>query len=123
VVTLEGSITVTDVERTLIDVVVRPAYAGGVESVADAYSKLAKKIRTEHMLSLLKKIGHAYPYHQSIGFLLEKAGVGENECRKFENLGIEYDFYLGYQMNRSSFNQRWRLFYPTSLDPPIPADS
>ena len=38
--TISGeTLHVTDIERTLIDAVVRPSYAGGIENVAEAYLK------------------------------------------------------------------------------------
>jgi predicted transcriptional regulator of viral defense system len=37
-----AKISVTDIERTLIDIVVRPGYSGGVSEVLSAYN-LAKK--------------------------------------------------------------------------------
>jgi predicted transcriptional regulator of viral defense system len=109
-------VDVTDKERTLIDIVVRPAYAGGIERVADAYTKMAKRIDIDHMLDLLRELDHAYPYHQAIGFLLERAGRSTTDCQKFETLGKEFDFYLDYSMKDSTFNKKWRLHYPASLD-------
>jgi len=110
------TVDVTDKERTLIDVVVRPAYAGGIERVTDAYAKAADGIDVDHMIDLLQRLDHAYPYHQAIGFLLERAGRPSADCQKFEALGKEFDFYLDYGMKRPAFNKKWRLYYPASLE-------
>lgn len=110
------TVDVTDKERTLIDVVVRPAYAGGIKRVADAYAKWADGIDVDHMTDLLGRIGHAYPYHQAIGFLLDRAGRRSADCQKFEAMGKEFDFYLDYGMKRPAFNKKWRLYYPASID-------
>jgi hypothetical protein len=48
------TVEVTDKERTLIDVVVRPAYAGGIERVADAYERSASGIDVDHTIDLLQ---------------------------------------------------------------------
>jgi predicted transcriptional regulator of viral defense system len=109
------AVDVTDKERTLIDVVVRPAYAGGIERIADVYTKEASGIDVDHMIDLLHRIDYAYPYHQAIGFLLERAGRTSADCQKFEALGKEFDFYLDYGMKLPAFNKKWRLYYPTSL--------
>jgi predicted transcriptional regulator of viral defense system len=110
------TVDVTDKERTLIDIVVRPAYAGGIERIANIYKKVAKQIDINHMIDLLRQLDHAYPYHQAIGFLMERAGRSETDCQKFEAPGKRFDFYLDYQMKYSTFNSKWRLHYPKSLD-------
>jgi hypothetical protein len=106
----------TDIERTLIDVVVRPAYAGGIENVAGAYLKVVNEINVDYMIDLLREVDHAYPYHQAIGFLLERAGRTTNDCEKFLAFGQQFDFYLDYRIKNPTFNQKWRLYYPPSLD-------
>jgi predicted transcriptional regulator of viral defense system len=107
---------VTDLERTLIDAVVRPAYTGGIEQVASAYVKAATSIDVDHVLDLLRQLDHVYPYHQAIGFLLERAGRSNADCRKFEALGKQFDFYLDYGVKQRLFNKKWRLYYPACLD-------
>ncbi len=110
------TVEVTDKERTLIDVVVRPAYAGGIGRVADAYARGVNGIDVDHMIDLLQRLDHAYPYHQAIGFLLERAGRSHADCHKFEALGKEFDFYLDYGIKHPAFNKKWRLHYPAALD-------
>jgi hypothetical protein len=108
-------VEVTDVERTLIDAVVRPTYAGGIKQVANAYNHAVHKLDIGHMIKLLKKMQYVYPYHQSVGFLLERAGRSEQDCRIFKRLGTEFDFYLDYKMKNPLYNENWRLFYPSLL--------
>ncbi len=110
------TVDVTDTERTLIDIVVRPAYTGGIEQVADVYAGRVNGIDVDHMIDLLNRFGFVYPYHQAIGFLLERSGLSNTDCRKFEALGKKFDFYLDYGMKRATFNKKWRLHYPASLD-------
>lgn len=109
-------VDVTDLERTLLDIVVRPAYAGGIAAVADAYRHFASKVDVDHMLKLLHRCGYAYPYHQSVGFFLQKSGRSTGECGKFAALGINLDFYLDYGMHDPAYNREWRLYYPRSFD-------
>ncbi|MBT2563764.1 hypothetical protein J7E50_05465 [Pedobacter sp. ISL-68] len=101
----------TDLERTLIDCVVRPAYAGGVFEILEAY-KLAKgKINTQKLYDYLQKLDYTYPYAQSIGFYLEKAGYPESDLKLFE-LKSEFQFYLTYNMRNKEYSNRWKLFFP-----------
>ena len=53
-----------------------------------------------------------YPYHQAIGFYLERAGYKESVLQLVEELGIEYNFYLTYQMTDIVPNDRWKLYVP-----------
>lgn len=108
-------VDVTNIERTLIDVVVRPAYAGGINQVAQAYKQAAHRVDVDYMIKLLKNMQYVYPYHQSIGFLLERAGRTEEECRRLKNLGTGFDFYLDYKMKNPAYSQKWRLYYPQLL--------
>lgn len=110
------NIKVTDVERTLIDIAVRPEYSGGPFEVLKAY-KLAKgKVSVNRLSALLKKINYVYPYHQVIGFYLDNAGVYEDSqidlLRKFE---IKYDFYLMHKMKEMDYSKKWRLYFPKGL--------
>jgi hypothetical protein len=110
-----GDLDVTDLERTFIDIVVRPAYAGGINQVADAYQQAVARIDIDHLIKLLKKMDYVYPYHQSIGFLLERAGAAENECRRLTQLGTQFDFYLDYKIKNPAYSKKWRLYYPPLL--------
>jgi len=103
---------VTDVERTLIDITVRPNYAGGVFEVLEAYKAAKEKISTNRLLSILKKIDYTYPYHQAIGFYLEQAGYSEDQLKLVEKVGIKYNFYLTYKIKEKEFSERWKLFFP-----------
>lgn len=110
------SLPITSLERTLIDIVTRPNYAGGVEEILNAYKEAKGKFSTSRLLATLKKFNYKYPYHQAIGFYLEKAGHEENILKRFDKLDKTYDFYLTYQMKEKSYSKRWKLYYPPYLD-------
>jgi hypothetical protein len=113
----EGAkVEVTSLERTMIDVVVRPQYAGGIEFVTEVYKRVAHSVDVERLIRLLDKIDYVYPYHQSIGFLLDRAGCSSSITRKIAKRGREFDFYLDYGMKDSRFDETWRLYYPSVLD-------
>ncbi len=110
-------VRVTGVERTLIDIVVRPFYAGGVEEVITAYQRAISKINPDLMIKLLARCHHAYPYHQAIGFYMERAGGYEKDVIQiFGNMPRDYDFYLDNKMKDPNYSEKWRIYYPRELD-------
>lgn len=109
------TLRVTDIERTLIDITVRPSYAGGIDEVLNAYKAAKGRVSVNRMLSILTKLDYTYPYHQAIGFYLEKAGYEKDVLSLVEITPIEYDFYLTYNMRNKGYSGRWRLFYPSGM--------
>ncbi|HPV21739.1 MAG TPA: hypothetical protein PK102_08915, partial [bacterium] len=63
-----------------------------------------------------KALNYIYPYHQAIGFLLEKAGFPEKDLALFENMGIKHKFYIDYEISDRSLSKRWNLIYPSAFD-------
>ena len=108
-------IRVTDLERTLIDISVRPIYAGGVFEVLNAFRLALGKISVNRLTAKLKKINYIYPYHQVIGFYLERAGYPESSLQLLKKFKIQYDFYLTHQMKRTDYSDRWRLYFPKGM--------
>jgi len=110
---LDGiTIRITDLERTLVDSVVRPDYSGGIEEVLKAFAAAKGGVSVNKMLAALKKMDYMYPYHQALGFYLERAGYSENVLQLVEELGIEYNFYLTYQITNKVLTDRWKLYVP-----------
>lgn len=120
VIEIEGpggaQIRVTNIERTLIDITVRPVYSGGVFEVLKAY-KLAKgNVSVNRLAAMLKKLDYIYPYHQAVGFYLERSGVyNESSIRLLRKFDMDYDFYLTHQMKDTSYSKEWRLYFPKGL--------
>lgn len=106
---------VTKLERTLIDITVRPLYAGGVYQVLAAYRAAKERVSIGVLLATLKRLDYRYPYHQAIGFYLERAGYDEALLGRVEQLGMELDFYLTHGLRRRAHSARWRLFFPEGL--------
>jgi len=108
---------VTTVERTLIDIAVRPVYAGGVYEVLNAYKAAAVHLSVNKLTATLKQLEHTYPYHQAIGFYLEKAGTySEAQIDLIRKaFPMEFDFYLVHGMKETSYSERWRLHYPKRM--------
>ena len=109
------NIRVTDLDRTLIDIVVRPGYAGGVFEVLNAYKLAKDKVSINRLAAKLKKLDYIYPYHQAIGFYLERAGYKKSSIELMQKFEIKYDFYLTHQMIDPDYSPKWRLFFPKDL--------
>ena len=62
----------TKLERTLIDIAVRPSYAGGVFEVLEVYKRAKNNASISVIITTLKKLNYLYPYHQIIGFYMER---------------------------------------------------
>lgn len=106
------AIDVTRLERTLIDITVRPAYAGGIYQVLEAYKAAKERISVNTLLATLKKLDYIYPYHQAIGFYMDKAGYEASRTERLLKLGISLDFYLAHGIKDREYDPKWRLFYP-----------
>lgn len=109
-------VRVTDLERTLIDIVVRPSYAGGTNNVLTAYRQAAPLVNPHKILSYLEQLQHIYPYHQAIGFYMEKAAsFSQDAIEIFRALPRQFNFYLDYAMQETEYSEDWRIYYPALL--------
>jgi hypothetical protein len=102
----------TKLERTLIDITVRPAYAGGVYQILEAYRAAKERISVGTLLATLRKLDYVYPYHQAIGFFMYRAGYEERQYSRLRTLGRLYDFYLAHDIRDCAYDSEWRIFYP-----------
>ena len=102
----------TDLERTMIDIVTRPFYAGGVAEVAKAFENAKGKLSVNKMSAMLKKMGFGYPYHQAIGYYLERAGYKTSLVDIFRRQPMVRDFYLTHGLDKTTYCREWRLHVP-----------
>jgi predicted transcriptional regulator of viral defense system len=110
------TIVVTDIERTLIDITVRPAYSGGVSQVLDAFRFARNRVSVNKLVGMLKKIDYVYPYHQAIGFYMDRAGdYRDSQIALLAEMEKTHDFYLTYQMKDMDYSKKWRIFFPKGL--------
>jgi hypothetical protein len=107
------NVRATNVERTLIDIAVRPVYSGGVDEVLKAYRLALEldKVSVNRLAAMLQKLDYIYPYHQVIGFYLERAGY-KPELLDLLRFPMRFDFYLTHQMHDTDYVKDWRLYIP-----------
>jgi len=109
------SLPTTNIERTLIDIVVRPFYAGGLIEVARAFRGARERISVNKLCGMIGKLDYVYPYHQAIGFLMEQVGYSEGQLDLMRTLPIDFDFYLDYGMGETSYDPAWRIYSPANM--------
>jgi hypothetical protein len=111
---LNQNIRITSLERTLIDIAVRPDYAGGIEEVLKAYKNAAENnVSINKLAALLSQLDFIYPYQQVIGFYLERSeAYRPAQIALFCQKPFVYDFYLTYNMKTMDYSEKWKLFYP-----------
>jgi hypothetical protein len=107
------SLKATTLERTLIDIAVRPFYAGGVAEVARAFERAKDSdVSVNKLAAVLQQMEFGYPYHQAIGYYLERAGYRSVQVDLLRRFPRERDFYLTHQMSETDYVKSWRLFVP-----------
>lgn len=116
IVHLKGQkVFVTGLERTLIDITVRPNYSGGVNEVLKAYVVAKDRLDVSKLVSFLKKMDYIYPYHQAIGFYMENAGYEDSDINLLRRFNIAHDFYLTYGMTEKLYSANWKIYYPKDM--------
>jgi hypothetical protein len=109
-------VDVTSLERTLVDSVVRPAYAGGVPNILEAFRLARERASVNKLLHALKLLDHAYPFHQSIGFYMKKSGYSTADQETVKRLPMPFNFYTGYGMKDPAFDTDFKVFYDQSFE-------
>jgi hypothetical protein len=112
----EERLRATNLERTLIDIVVRPTYSGGIFNVLEAYRAAKDRLSTNRLVATLKKLDYVYPYHQAIGFLMERAGYDDRRYALLSQLGFKFEFYLVHGMKDPEYSTKWHLFFPKGFE-------
>lgn len=113
----EHEVPVTDIERTLIDITVRPNYAGGVFEVLSAFRNAKGQTSLNRIQSYLNKMDFIYPYHQAIGFYLSKAGLYSNDkLSLLKKKPIKLNFYIGHRLPNLKLDKNWKVYYPSDMD-------
>lgn len=110
-----GRLRFSNLERTLVDLAVRPQYSGGPSLVLSAYVKAKGKVDANRLAYTLEQLNYAYPYNQAIGFLMARAGFERTEYELFKKTELKYNFYLMHGMTRPLYDPDWKLYYPQDL--------
>ena len=96
----------------MIDIAVRPGYCGGPLQIIQAYRKGLETVDGLNIARTLAKLKHTYPYHQIVGYYMEKAGFGAEHLDPLKRIPMNFDFYIDYQIVESLYSSTWQLHYP-----------
>jgi len=108
------NLRLTSLERTLLDAAVRPHYSGGVFEILKAFRNARDQVSPNRLAATLKKLDYAYPYHQAVGFYLQRADYPEPALSLFR-LPMSFDFYLSHGHKDLQYIPEWRLHVPRGL--------
>ena len=109
------SFSATNLECTLIDLTVRPAYAGGIQAVLECFRTARPRVSIEKLLQILDQLDYVYPYAQAIGFLAQRAGFPTDDLKLLQNRITPLKFYLAHGMKNPTYDETWRIHRPTDL--------
>jgi hypothetical protein len=86
-----------------------------VEHVLEAYRRARDQVSISKIITTPKKLDYVYPYHQAIGFYLERAGHPSKHLSRLKDLGLDLNFYLAHDLKKKELNKQWRLFHPKGM--------
>jgi hypothetical protein len=69
-------------------------------------------VSVNRLTATLQKLKYVYPYHQAIGFYLQRAGYKESSLDLLRRFPMDFDFYLAHGMKETEFDPSWRLHIP-----------
>jgi predicted transcriptional regulator of viral defense system len=101
-------ITITDLERTLIDGLVRPKYCGGFREVLDAYSQAIDGLDVPKIISYARKISDSAC--KRLGWVLNSLGVDDKQLQPLlERTTTSFAKLNPSGPQRGSWNKKWLL--------------
>jgi hypothetical protein len=72
-----------------------------------------ERVSVNKLVAHLKQMDFVYPYHQAIGFYLERAGgYRPAQIALLREVEMKWDFYLAHDMRDTAYSPEWRLHYP-----------
>lgn len=107
---------VTCIERALIDAVVSPQYNGGIVSVYTYFRNARDMLNMARLIKIYRQLDFVYPYSQSIGFLIDRAGMSKYASVIYKDLPPKRSFFVDHDAKTSwIYDKKWKLYYPAGL--------
>lgn len=78
----------------------------------EAYVNARDIIDTNKLYNYLNQLNYIYPYHQLIGFYLEKANYEEKRYLMFYKNISSSKFYLTYNISNKQYDEKWKIYFP-----------
>lgn len=108
-VTSTEKVRVSNIEKTILDCLWQPQYAGGISEIAKGIWIRKDKINFPKLLSYVLKF-NKYVVAKRLGFILETFGIGEkilSQLRK--NINERYDLLDSNLPSKEVFKNKWHL--------------
>ncbi len=113
---LPNTSRVTCIERALIDAVVSPHYNGGIVSVYTYFRNAQDMLDMARLIKIYRRLNFVYPYSQSIGFLLDRAGMPKYASDIYKTFPPERSFFVDHDAKTTwVYDEKWKLYYPAGL--------
>lgn len=104
----------TDVNRTLLDLAVRPVYCEGANNVLLAFKEGQRTVEPAKLARYLEELDYSYPYNQVVGFYMSRAGYPAEVLKHFHTQML-FDFHLAHSLEDAEFDTTWRIFAPRHM--------
>lgn len=113
----ENPFSVTDKEKTIIDGLDLPQYAGGVNEIAKALTRSWKALDEKKLRKYAATIGNS-AVGKRLGFMMEASGLGDVEAfRKAMSLAPGFSSLDPTMPKHGKYNRRWGLLINAEIQP------
>ena len=82
------------------------------QSPTTIYELAKDRVSINTLMAMLQKLNFSYPYHQAIGYYVERAGFKPSQIDLIRRVSIDRDFYLTHEMGATRHVRDWRLTVP-----------
>jgi len=116
-VTKQQSVMVSDKERTILDALRQPQYAGGIPEVAKALWMIRENIKIPQLLNYVQRFSSG-ALRRRLGFLLELYAMASSDQLELLRSKLSSTYYLldPTLPKSGSFQARWRLQLNIGID-------
>jgi predicted transcriptional regulator of viral defense system len=116
---LHGGVTLatTDLERTLLDALEKPAWSGGFSTVLEAWRNASAVWNLDRLVEYTERIGSPLG-RQRVGFLVEALGLNHHCFDKWAKEATRggANKLLASEPYAPTFSERWKISLNTPLD-------
>lgn len=114
-----SGIPLSGIEKTLIECVIKPNYAGGTQEVMAAFRAAKDRLKVLRMMQLVEKGGYSLPYGKNILFYMDRAGYTEQQKdlvrQRLTPETKQLNSYLEKSMRDPAFDTNIGVYYPKGL--------
>ena len=105
-----NGIKVSSVSRALVEMVVNVQYFRNTKELISVFKKIKSNIDIDEVFDIVEKFDFIYPYHQSIGYILEKIGFKREKLYKFKECVSKLNFYTDKKQDNYKYIAYWKMY-------------